>query len=122
MREGYRNVLVQDPALEGASVEAIRKRYIQWVQARGYHFYLRTPRFDYCLVLDERAIRSILASSELGTKSGLVGYVILIECDFDPNNPENDCSEHYDRSLRICLKDLFDFGLYCENLKTGEQQ
>jgi hypothetical protein len=122
VREGYRNVIVQDPTLEGASVDAIRKRHIQWVEGRGYHFYLGTPRFDYCLFLDDRAIRSILASSEPGTESGLVGYVNLIDCDFDPNEPENDCSEHYDGSLRICLTDLFYFALNCENLTTGEQQ
>lgn len=122
VREGYRNVIVQDPALEGASVDAIRKRHIQWVEGRGYHFYLGTPRFDYCLFLDDRAIRSILASSEPGTESGLVGYVNVIDCDFDPNDPENDCSEHYDGSLRICLTDLFYFALNCEDLKTGEQQ
>ncbi|KAJ6006716.1 hypothetical protein N7451_004660 [Penicillium sp. IBT 35674x] len=122
VREGYRNVLVQDPNLEGASVDAIRKRHIQWVEWRGYHFYLGTPRFDYCVILDDRAIRSILASSEPGTQNGLVGYVNVVDCDFNPNGPENECSEYYDGSLRICLTDLFNFALYCEDLKTGEQQ
>jgi hypothetical protein len=72
--------------------------------------------------LDERAVRSILASSEPDNKSGLVGYVNLIDCDFDRNNPKNDSSEYYDGSLRVWLIDLFVFALCCENLTTGEQQ
>ncbi|KAJ5752250.1 hypothetical protein N7520_009167 [Penicillium odoratum] len=113
VREGYRNLIVQDPNLEGASVDAIRKRHIRWVEGRGYHFYLGIPRFDYCLFLDDRAI---------GRQGWPVGYVNLIDRDFDKNDTENDCSEHYDGSLRICLKDIFHFALYCEDLKTGEQQ
>lgn len=80
------------------------------------------PRFDYCLFLDDRAVRSILASSEPDNKSGLVGCVNLIDCVFDPNDPDNDSSEHYDGSLGIWLIDLVGFALCCENLTTGEQQ
>jgi len=36
IREGYRNVVMQDPSLEGASVEVIRKRHIQWAEERGF--------------------------------------------------------------------------------------
>ena len=36
IREGYRNVVIQEPSLEGASVEAIHKRHIQWVEERGF--------------------------------------------------------------------------------------
>ncbi|GLI76352.1 hypothetical protein PoHVEF18_004624 [Penicillium ochrochloron] len=122
VREGYRNVIVQDPSLEGASTDVIRQRHIQWLEGRGFHLYLGIPRFDYCLFLDDRAVRSILASSEPDNKSGLVGYVNLIDCDFVPGDPDNDSSEHYDGSLRIWLIDLFGFALCCENLTTGEQQ
>jgi hypothetical protein len=122
VREGYQNVIVQDPNLEGASVDVIRKRHIKWVERRGFDLHLGIPRFDYCLFLDDRAIRSILASSEPDDNPGLVGYVSVIDCEFDPNDPENECSEHYDGSLRICLTDLFQFALSCENLTTGEQQ
>jgi hypothetical protein len=120
--EGCRNVIVQDPNLEGASTDAIRKRHIQWVESRAFDRGLGIPRFDYCLVLDDRSIRSILASSDPDDKSGMVGYVNVIDCDFDPHDPENECSEHYDGSLRICLTSVFQFALSCENLSTGEQQ
>ncbi|KAJ5111481.1 hypothetical protein N7532_002016 [Penicillium argentinense] len=126
VREGYRNLIVQDPDLEGASVATIRKRHKQWVEARGYDFNLGTPRFDYCIILGDRAIRSILASSEpppeRGSKSGLVGYVTIIDCDFDANDPENDCSEHYDGSVRLLLQDILCFSLHCDGLDSGEQQ
>lgn len=114
-------MVVQDPNLEGASVEFIRNRHIQWVKERGFSLLLGIPRFDYCLFMDDRAVRSNLASSEPGT-SGLVGYVNVIDYDFNPNDPENKCSEHYNSSLRICLEDLFQFALSCEDLTTREQQ
>lgn len=122
VREGYRNVIVQDPILEGASADVIRERHIQWVKERGSILGRSTPRFDYCLVLDARSIRSILASMEPG-KPGMVGYVNVIDCDFqyDPNDPENECSEHYDGSVRVCLNSLFQIALSCEDLRTGEQ-
>lgn len=124
VREGYRNVIVEDPNLENASTDTIRKRHVEWAEGRGYCHNLGRPRFDYCLVLDDRSIRSILVSSEPDDKShsGLVGYVNVIDCDFDPNDPENDCSELYDGSFRICLTDLFCFASYCEDLQTREQQ
>lgn len=122
VREGYRNVIVDDPSLENASTDTIRKRHIQWVKGRNYPRYIGTPPFDYCLVPDERSIRSFLASSEPKSDFGLVGYVNVIDCDFDPNNPGNECSEFYKGSLRICLGDLFSFALYCEKLRSGEQQ
>lgn len=122
VREGYRNVIVQDPSLEGASADVIRKRHIQWVKERGFILGPGTPRFDYCLRLDARSIRSILASTE-PDKPGMVGYVNVIDCNFqyDPNDPENECSEYYDGSVRVCLKSLFQFALSCEDLRTGEQ-
>ncbi|CAI7572081.1 unnamed protein product [Penicillium pancosmium] len=124
VREGYRNVIIEDPNLENASTDTIRKRHVEWVKERGYSHNMGAPRFDYCLVLNDRSIRSILASSEPDDKSnfGLVGYVNVIDCDFDPNDQENDCSELYDGSLRICLKELFCFASYCEDLQTREQQ
>ena len=124
VREGYRNMIVEDSSLERASIDTIRKRHIEWVEGRGYIRHIGRPRFDYCLVLDDRSIRSILASSEPDktSASGLVGYVNVIDCDFDPNDPENECSEFYDGSLRICLHDIFSFALFCEDLQTGEQQ
>ncbi|KAJ5692950.1 hypothetical protein N7462_002373 [Penicillium macrosclerotiorum] len=122
--EGYRNVIVEDPNLEFAPIDTIRKRHIEWVEGQGYDRHIGRPRFDYCIVLDDRSIRSILASSEPDDKSdsALVGYVNVIDCDFDPNDPENDSGEFYDGSLRVCLKDIVCFALMCEDLQTGEQQ
>lgn len=123
VREGYRNVIVQDPSLEGASADVIRKRHIQWDKERGFTLGAGTPRFDYCLALDARSIRSILASSE-PDEPGMVGYVNVVDCAFqyDPNDPENECSEHYDGSVRVCLNWLFRFALSCADLRTGEQE
>ena len=80
VREGHRNVIIQDPSLEGASADVIRQRHIQWVKERGF-FGTSTPRFAFCLLLNARSIRSILASTE-PDKPGMVGYVNVIDCNF----------------------------------------
>lgn len=102
-------MIVEDLQLEGVSTDTIRKRHVQWVEGRGFGLHFGIPRFDYCLVLNDRSIRSILASSEPENNSDLVGYVNVVDCDFDPNDSENDCSEHYDGSLSICLASIFQF-------------
>ncbi|KAJ5538496.1 hypothetical protein N7494_007975 [Penicillium frequentans] len=122
VHEGYRNVIVQDSSLEGASADVIRKRHIQWDKERGFFVGCGTPRVDYCIALDARCIRSILASTE-PDKPGMVGYVNVIDCTFeyDPTDPDNECSEHYDGSVRVCLNWLFMFALSCASHDTGEQ-
>lgn len=122
IREGYRNVVIKDPSLEGASVDVIRIRHIQWVEERGFIRHSGVPRFDYCLLLDSRSVRSILASTE-PDKPGMIGYVNVVDCDFeyDPNDPDNECSEYYDGSVRVSLDSLFQFALRCEDLQMGEQ-
>jgi hypothetical protein len=51
----------------------------------------------------------------------------VIDCDFDPNDPENESSEFYYRSLRICLHNIISFALFVKisrtennNKETGE--
>ncbi|KAJ6070767.1 hypothetical protein N7467_012086 [Penicillium canescens] len=62
-REGYRNVIFEDPALEGASEAMIRSRHTQWVEDQGHRIGMPVPRFTYPLLLDDRSVRSILASA-----------------------------------------------------------
>ncbi|KAJ5644782.1 hypothetical protein N7507_010793 [Penicillium longicatenatum] len=118
----YRNVIIQDPSLERASTDVIREQHIQWNKERGFIIGSGTPRFGYCLALDARSIRSILASTG-PDRPGIVGYVNVISCAFqhNPNDPKNECSEHYDGSVRVCLNWLFEFALSCADSRTGEQ-
>lgn len=114
-------MIVQDIQPDGASAHTIRKRHIQWIEHRGFGLHFGIPRFDYCLMVDGRSIRPILTSSGPENKSGLVGYVNVVDCDFDLNGPENDCSENYG-SVRTRLTSIFQFALACDNLTTGVQK
>jgi hypothetical protein len=138
IREGYRNVIFEDPALEGASEEVIQRRHQRWVDDHGLYVGNAVPRHTYCLLLNDRCVRSILASAEprkptiphyqpipyvIGDpeRLGMVGYVNVIDCQFAPENPENEYGEYYRGLVRVHLDCLFRFALLCEDLMTGEQ-
>ena len=98
VRESYQNVIVEDvDRYHSQTTCAMGRR-------PGFGLHFGIPRFDYCLVLNDCSVRSILPSPEPENKSGLLGYVNVVDCDFDPNDQGNDCVEHYDGSLRICVR------------------
>jgi hypothetical protein len=77
----------------------IRSRHTQWVEDQGYSIGAPIARFTWPLLLDDRSVRSILASAAPRNpdvryeEENMVGYVNIIDCEFDPENPENECGE-----------------------------
>ncbi|KAJ5501521.1 hypothetical protein N7453_006338 [Penicillium expansum] len=138
IREGYRNVIFEDPALEGASEAVIQRRHKQWVENHGLYVCSGVPRLGYAVLLDDRCIRSILASAaprkpsviEYGSPwpkindkpGGMVGYVNFFDSHFHPEDPENDYGEYYRGLIRVHLDCLVKFAICCEDLETGEQE
>lgn len=60
--EGYRNVIIDDrELLDSASVEQVRRLFKDWLERHHCH---ATPRFEYCWMIDYKALQSILASPE----------------------------------------------------------
>ncbi|KAE8377937.1 hypothetical protein BDV26DRAFT_281431 [Aspergillus bertholletiae] len=94
--EGYRSVIVEDKEqLEGASPAKIRM-----------------PRSTFCLMIDNHALQSILASPEpsLETKNWLTekaGYVILIDRSFPDEGLEYD--PYYGGWVRLKLEGVWLF-------------
>ena len=124
IREGYRNVIIDDPTLAGASISDVRKRYHEWIESHGQFVDAMhsVVRFDFCLALDDRSVRSILASVEPG-ETGEIGYVNAIDKTFDLESEENDEGEFYDGHFRIHLKNLLSFFIHTykhSELELGE--
>ncbi|KAJ6191177.1 hypothetical protein N7519_001198 [Penicillium mononematosum] len=135
IREGYRNVIFEDPTLEGASEAVIQRRHQKWVEDHGLYVCSAVPRLNYPLLLDERCVRSILASSEPRRPPALqsesyphatdgpgvtVGYVNVIDGDFVLENWEEEYGEFYRGLVRVHLDCLFCFAFYCENLMDDQ--
>jgi hypothetical protein len=111
--------------MEEASEAAIRPRHILYVEGYGFNVYSGAPRFNYCHLLVDRYMRSILGSGEprklalpspklpqqfiLDERGGMVGYVNVIDCEFDPESPESDFNVYYRRLVRLHLDCLFQF-------------
>ncbi|CAG8909959.1 unnamed protein product [Penicillium egyptiacum] len=57
IREGYRNVIFEDPVLEGTSEAVIQRRHKQWVENHGLYTCSDVPRLGCALLLDDRCIR-----------------------------------------------------------------
>jgi hypothetical protein len=127
IREGYRNVIFEDPTLEGASEDVIQRRHRQWVDDHGLSVSSALPRFNYPLLLDERCVRSILASGEPtrpttshSEPEGMVGYVNVLDAAFVLDEREEEDGEYYVGLARIHLDCLFSFCDNCENLLTEQ--
>ncbi|KAJ5950617.1 uncharacterized protein N7479_009030 [Penicillium vulpinum] len=127
VREGYRNVIFEDSTLEGASEAVIRCRHTQWVEDHGLIVCSAVPRLNYPLLLDDRCVRSILASAEpkrpitlQSEPVGMVGYVNVLDGDFVLEDREEEEGEYYLGLARIHLDCLFRFAVYCENLMTEQ--
>ncbi|KAH8431114.1 uncharacterized protein LDX57_008775 [Aspergillus melleus] len=77
--EGCHNVIVEDrKLLEGASPIKVRELFQEWIVRNPEHDNHSEPRSSFCLMIDDHAIQSILASSEPGLDRNQPGYVILI--------------------------------------------
>ncbi|KAF2689351.1 hypothetical protein K458DRAFT_384001 [Lentithecium fluviatile CBS 122367] len=51
----------QDPALDEASADKVRERFVRWVKEgseQGY--WLGTPRFQACVMIDKRNLDSVV--------------------------------------------------------------
>jgi hypothetical protein len=59
MLEGYRNVIIHDPELQGATVERIRCMHQEFAKE---HNIRDVARYAYCLIMDRESVMSILAS------------------------------------------------------------
>ena len=140
VREGYRNVILEDPTLEGASEAVIRSRHRAWAKTYGRPAFGACLRFHYPLLLDDRCVRSILASPEprvpdlaqyeLGSPfivyepGAMVGYVNVVDAGFiGPGSEDESLSEdenHYRGMVRIHLDCLFNFADSCEYMEDKQ--
>ncbi|KAJ5213810.1 hypothetical protein N7449_000979 [Penicillium cf. viridicatum] len=81
IREGYRNVIFEDPTLEGASEAVIQYRHKQWVEDLGLMVCSAVPRLNYPLLLDQRW--------------GMVSYVNVLDGDFVLEELEEEDGQYY---------------------------
>lgn len=126
-------MIFEDPALEGASEGEVRRRHQKWVESHGRQLTSAVPRFNYPLLLDERCVRSILASAEprmptaiqsetlrqpvTDEPTEMVGYVNVVDADFDPQSIEDEeVGEYYRGLVRVHMDCLFRFAYYCKRL------
>lgn len=81
VREGYRNVIFSDKdRFNGASIQQIREHFNQWKESHGYERDVTNPselsRFNMCLMVDEKALSSLVASVAPGQQRG---YCIMVD-------------------------------------------
>ncbi|KAL4956504.1 hypothetical protein BDW69DRAFT_203063 [Aspergillus filifer] len=118
VREGFRNVIIDDVfTLNGASVETVLGRHRKWVEEErqvdrdSYTF--AQPRFQFCLMIDEQCLRSILHCGnpvvDGGTDNGVLGYVNILDMDHDPLAEGYDEGPFHDGCFRLDLSQLWNY-------------
>ncbi|GAQ05743.1 hypothetical protein ALT_3064 [Aspergillus lentulus] len=109
--EGYRNVVIEDrELLEGASVHLVRQLFNDWMTR---HDQEGDPRSEFCLMIDDKALQSILKSPEPSEDHSFrsrsdAGYVILIDRRFQEGDIITD-HENYQGFLRLDITGLWSF-------------
>ncbi|CAI7573020.1 unnamed protein product [Penicillium manginii] len=85
VKEAHKNVIISDPDYwNGAGIETIRAHFAEYLRAAGEYKYIGTSRFGGCLVIDERSLKSIIATTdsfnERGERQwGNVGFVGMVD-------------------------------------------
>jgi hypothetical protein len=116
--EGYKNVIIEDrELLEGASVHQVRRLFDDWMDR---HEEVGGPRSEYCLMIDDKALRSILKTPEPSEDNSFllgleVGYVILISRRFWEGGRESRDHEYYQGFFRLDITGLFKFMHHYQN-------
>jgi hypothetical protein len=116
VKEGHRDIVIEDPALDGVSLEVIRQRHLEWLKLRGLDPCWAHPRTSYCLIIDERCVQSILASGdpELPSTIRPTGYVNVLDMSHNPEDSGYDEGPFYNGCMRLDLTGLFNLAYYCE--------
>ncbi|KAF7169849.1 hypothetical protein CNMCM5623_002448 [Aspergillus felis] len=110
--EGYRNVVIEDrELLEGASVHQVRRLFDDWMTR---HDQDGDPRSEFCLMIDDKALRSILNTPEPSEDGSFLfgldaGYVILIDRRFQEGQIWSPDYENYQGFLRLDITGLWTF-------------
>ncbi|KAJ5742045.1 hypothetical protein N7533_011454 [Penicillium manginii] len=85
VKEAHKNVIISDPDYwNGAGIETIRAHFAEYLRAAGEYKSIGTSRFGGCLVIDERSLKSIIATTdpfnERGERQwGNVGFVGMVD-------------------------------------------
>ncbi|GFF52888.1 hypothetical protein IFM51744_07962 [Aspergillus udagawae] len=116
--EGYRNVVIKDQELEGASVHQVQRLFDDWMT---HHDQDGTPRLEICLMIDNKALQTILNAPEPSEDGSFLfgvdaGYVILINRRFQAGRIRNPDRENYQGFLRLDITGLWTFMYHDWNL------
>ncbi|RAL10709.1 uncharacterized protein BO97DRAFT_406716 [Aspergillus homomorphus CBS 101889] len=128
VRAGYRNVIIEDPALDGVGVGVVFEKHRAWVAQHGFRPD-NCPRFGYPLMVDEPCIRSILATTgprgfevSSGSWAGPYGYINILDvAEHDPEASDYDEGPFYDGCMRMELDALVRFVAQTEDYPLCEQ-
>ncbi|KAL4960978.1 uncharacterized protein BDV14DRAFT_181207 [Aspergillus stella-maris] len=119
VREGLRNVIIDDiSTFNGASVETVLKRHQKWVVEEcqidideGEAFGI--PRFEFCLMIDEQCLRSILHCGNPvpggDTDNKVMGYVNILDMEHNALAEDYDEGPFHDGCFRLDLDQLWQY-------------
>lgn len=90
VKESHKDVIISDKKRwDGASIEQIREHFAAYLRATGIGMSVGMGRFGGCLVIDERSLKSIVATLDPDSRresgdSGPLGFVGLVDGRYKP--------------------------------------
>ncbi|KAE8346756.1 hypothetical protein BDV24DRAFT_123426 [Aspergillus arachidicola] len=93
IQESHKDVIISDKQRwDGAGIEQIREHYAEYLRKTNIGVYGSCGRFEACMVIDERSLKSIIASPEPGSKSRFrqpYAFVGMVDGRHDPEQKGN---------------------------------
>ncbi|RMY10557.1 hypothetical protein D0867_08356 [Hortaea werneckii] len=93
----------EDPSLDGATKDEVRRRFKEWVNLKaevpnGFDDFKRqflmreNPRYNYCIHVDSDAMESVTPQPPVlgGPEGPMPGYVNVVRADEDWDQPDFD--------------------------------
>jgi hypothetical protein len=98
----YENVVIEDRSLEGASPDAVRKKFAAWTESKGVDWRQQSSRNRFCILIDEEALETFSWFPPPPSRRGLTERqecsVKVIDVELD-----GDDDDRYPHGYKCCL-------------------
>jgi hypothetical protein len=120
----YDNVVIEDRTLDGASSEAVRQKFLAWIEQKGVE-QNKTSRYRYCILIDEDVLETLgrfpTPPSRKFREKWQVYSLKVIDVEIDGEE-----DDEYPRGYRCCIMIppwlLAHIYFFCHNVGADEMR
>ncbi|KAB8278171.1 hypothetical protein BDV30DRAFT_156276 [Aspergillus minisclerotigenes] len=106
VQESHRDVVISDKQCwDGAGIEQVRQHFADYRRKTKIGVYGGSGRFEACIMIDERSLRSIIAAPDIEDRfRGAHACVGMVDGTYDPERKDN---QEYSGFMRVKIRVLW---------------